>query len=291
MALRLLVSAQGDPEQRSFRYDFGGDRSQILLGRRGGVDVLLPHAAVSLVHARIERRGQGYLIVDDGSTNGTVVNGARLLPGEARALARGDRIAIGEFVLAVDDAASEEDFPGESSISIARRMVAEVLGVLGPGDRHPTLTVLADGGGLLALGEVGRRYLIGSAPHCDLVLDDPTVSSEHAAIRRDYRGVTVSDLGSAYGLYVNDQFVAEERALRESDLLAVGRTRLRFSDPAETYLRRLEQVPTPEETSSGGTVETAAATPASGGGLLALVVVALLLALVAGAGLLYLWLF
>ena len=46
--------------RRVFRYEFDADRAQILLGRRGGVDVLLPDARVSLVHARIERRKGAY---------------------------------------------------------------------------------------------------------------------------------------------------------------------------------------------------------------------------------------
>ena len=250
VALRLLVSVDSDPS-RVFRYDFDADRSQILLGRRGGVDVLLPHAAVSLVHARIERRGDGYVLIDDRSTNGTFVGGARLDPDRPHPLAQGDVIAIGEFRLEVAAVEGDEPAAGESSVSIARRMVAEVLGVLGPGAEHPALTVamLAPGspGGLqLAIAEVGRAYTVGRAPGCDLVLDEPTVAPEHLRVRRDYRGVTAQDLGSPYGLYVNDRYAAGEKGLRDGDVLTVGKVRLRFTDPAEVYLRRLEQVPTPE---------------------------------------------
>ena len=56
------MSALSDSgSRRVFRYEFDADRAQILLGRRGGVDVLLPDARVSLVHARIERT-QGRLL-------------------------------------------------------------------------------------------------------------------------------------------------------------------------------------------------------------------------------------
>ena len=77
--MRLEVSALSDSgSRRVFRYEFDADRAQILLGRRGGVDVLLPDARVSLVHARIERRKGAYYLVDDGSTNGTRLNGWRV---------------------------------------------------------------------------------------------------------------------------------------------------------------------------------------------------------------------
>jgi len=287
MSLRLLVSAQGDPERRVFRYDFDADRAQILLGRRGGVDVLLPHASVSLVHARIERRGGGYALVDDRSTNGTWLNGARLEPGQPRALRQGDKIAIGEFALEVASAEGDDAPAGESSISIARRMVAEVLGVLGPGAAHPTLTVAASGPPrALAIAEVGRRYLIGRDAACDLVLDDPSVAPEHVRVRRDYRGVTACDLGSGFGLYVNDRFAAGERGLRDGDLLAVGKVQLRYADPAEVYLRRLEQVPPDEKPLTAESPKPLARPRRE----LWVVAAAAFVALCAAAGMLYLWL-
>ncbi|MSP59249.1 MAG: FHA domain-containing protein [Myxococcales bacterium] len=291
MSLRLLVSAEGDPQARVFRYDFDGDRAQILLGRRGGVDVLLPHAAVSLVHARIDRRGEGYQIVDDRSTNGTFLNGVRLDPGQPRPLQQGDKLSIGEFALEVA-ALDEGDEPaGESSISIARRMVAEVMGVLGPGDEHPTLAVEPGSDvplpAALAIAEIGRRYIVGGAPGADLVLAHPSVAREHVRVRRDHRGVTVADLGSTCGLYVNDQFTAAERGLRDGDVLAVGKVRLRFADPAEVYLRKLEQVPTPSE---GGRRTAQTAAPSSGKRGEGLVIaVAAVVALCAAIGLVYLW--
>jgi pSer/pThr/pTyr-binding forkhead associated (FHA) protein len=294
MSLRLLVSAHGDPQGRIFRYDFDADRAQILLGRRGGVDVLLPHASVSLVHARIDRKGDGYQIVDDRSTNGTWHNGTRLEAGQPRALSQGDKVTIGEFVLEVAALEGDDQPAGESSISIARRMVAEVLGVLGPGDQHPTFTTVAVEGQparpMLAIAEVGRRYVIGRDPACDLVLDDPSVASEHVRVRRDYRGVTVADMGSGYGLYVNDRFTNGDRGLRDGDTLAIGKVQVRFTDPAELYLRRLEQVATPEEPSPHTAPTVRAPKPRPNRSELWVVLVAAGIGLCAILGLLYLWL-
>src|SRR3954452_11748847 len=94
--LQLEVSAINDSgSRRVFRYEFDADRAQILLGRRGGVDVLLPDARVSLVHARIERKKGAYYLVDDGSTNGTRLNGTVVATGMRQPLREGDRITIG----------------------------------------------------------------------------------------------------------------------------------------------------------------------------------------------------
>src|SRR3954447_11003618 len=101
MPLRLEVMALDDPRAQVFDYEFDADRSQILMGRRGGVDVLLPHPNVSLVHARIDRRGDQYFLLDDGSKNGTRLNNAAVTAGQRALLHDGDRIAIGDFQIKV----------------------------------------------------------------------------------------------------------------------------------------------------------------------------------------------
>jgi pSer/pThr/pTyr-binding forkhead associated (FHA) protein len=249
VALRLEVTALDDPQGRAFRYEFDADRSQILLGRRGGVDVLLPHAKVSLVHARIERRGDEYFLVDDGSTNGTRLNGAALAAGQRTPRHDGDRVSIGDFALQVAIVAAEPDGSSENPGSVARRLVREVLERLGPGETQPSLQVL-DGpqaASTLTLADPGRAYMLGRGAASDLRLDDVDMWQEHAALVRDEQGVTVRDLGATEGLTVNGQKVDGARLLHHGDTLRLGSTSLRFVDPAEVYLRKLETSGTPNE--------------------------------------------
>ena len=65
-------------------------------GRRPDSDVFLDDVTVSRNHARIERRGDSFFVQDDGSLNGTYVNGERV---EETKLASGDEIQIGMFKL------------------------------------------------------------------------------------------------------------------------------------------------------------------------------------------------
>lgn len=51
---------------------------------------------VSRQHAEIRRQGDSYLLVDVGSTNGTILNGQMLTPEQPAPLTPGDRIRIGE---------------------------------------------------------------------------------------------------------------------------------------------------------------------------------------------------
>jgi len=63
------------------------------LGRSPDNDLILRDPATSGHHARVERRGEQFWIVDLGSTNGTLVNGE---PIQEKELNHGDRITIGQ---------------------------------------------------------------------------------------------------------------------------------------------------------------------------------------------------
>ena len=70
------------------------------IGRDAGNDITLPDEAASARHAKLEHDGTDWWIEDLGSTNGTLVNGARI-DGRER-LRAGDEIAIGRVALRLD---------------------------------------------------------------------------------------------------------------------------------------------------------------------------------------------
>ena len=65
------------------------------IGRGDGVEVRLEHPLVSRRHARIEATADGFRLVDEGSRNGTFVNGRRV---REALLRRGDRVAFARCV-------------------------------------------------------------------------------------------------------------------------------------------------------------------------------------------------
>ncbi len=69
----------------------------VSIGRSSEAAVHLPDTSVSRRHAEIRPAGNGYVIVDLGSTNGTRVNGHRI-NGEHN-LAQGDSISVGDCQL------------------------------------------------------------------------------------------------------------------------------------------------------------------------------------------------
>jgi hypothetical protein len=68
----------------------------VSMGRLSDCDIVLNDAKASRRHAEVHPDGDGYVLVDLGSTNGTLVNG---LAGDSRRLNDGDEITVGGTVV------------------------------------------------------------------------------------------------------------------------------------------------------------------------------------------------
>jgi len=66
------------------------------------------------------------------------------------------------------------------------------------------------------------RFTLGRATSCNLTIDDPLVSREHAEILVDGSGATVRDLASRNGTQLNDKPLAGAVRLYNGDRLRVG---------------------------------------------------------------------
>ncbi|MCW3844376.1 FHA domain-containing protein [Micromonospora yasonensis] len=102
-------------------------------------------------------------------------------------------------------------------------------------EEHPKLMPLLTvaGGPMRGLSfRVGREpQVIGRAPTVDIVLVDPHLSRRHATVRLTAEGVSLTDLDSTNGTWLNDQRVSDSVRLADGDVVRVGRTELRFFDP------------------------------------------------------------
>jgi hypothetical protein len=65
------------------------------IGRSRECDIVLSDSNVSRRHAELRPAGDGWTVIDLGSTNGVRVNGRDLRPREPHALAPGDRLEVG----------------------------------------------------------------------------------------------------------------------------------------------------------------------------------------------------
>src|SRR5262245_50695365 len=72
------------------------EKPRVTIGRGKDAEVVVDDASISHQHAALELGSGGYRIRDLGSTNGVVVNGARMALAE---LKHGDRISLGQIEL------------------------------------------------------------------------------------------------------------------------------------------------------------------------------------------------
>ncbi|MBN2195807.1 MAG: FHA domain-containing protein [Polyangiaceae bacterium] len=66
--------------------------------------------------------------------------------------------------------------------------------------------------------------VIGRGSDCELHIDDPTASRRHAVVRRQGSTMTVRDLGSRNGTFVDADRLHEARTLRGGEQLLIGET-------------------------------------------------------------------
>ena len=72
--------------------------------------------------------------------------------------------------------------------------------------------------------EVTDVTVLGRSDESDLVLDDPYASDFHMRLVAQEEGITLHDLGSTNGTYVNGRRVTAPTALRRGDTIQVGKT-------------------------------------------------------------------
>jgi pSer/pThr/pTyr-binding forkhead associated (FHA) protein len=70
--------------------------------------------------------------------------------------------------------------------------------------------------------EVAPALIIGRNPECDLSIQDTYLSSRHARFAMDGNDLSVEDLGSTNGTYVNQELVVGRQQLERGDIVQVG---------------------------------------------------------------------
>jgi hypothetical protein len=81
------------------------------------------------------------------------------------------------------------------------------------------------------------ELVIGRSPESDLVVEDPAVSSRHAAIRWDGEQAVIVDLGSINGTFLNGKKLVGYSPLTNGEQLGFGRAHFIYLPAAELHAR------------------------------------------------------
>ena len=183
--------------------------SALTLGRAAENTLAVNDLKLSRRHLEIEKRGEAWYVKDHGSSSGTMVNGQRTV--DAR-LAPGDRISAGDITL-------EFQVRFQDAGDTARKVKVSVVDAPAATGPLPKIALTKD------------RIVIGRGAECDVVLASPVISRKHAAIARQGSGLTIEDLGTPNGVFVNGRLV-KKQALAKGDRIRIGPYVLTF-DGAE----------------------------------------------------------
>jgi Protein of unknown function (DUF3662)/FHA domain len=145
-----------------------------------------------------------------------------------------ERLGLGEFGIqtgVVRVAEEEEEQPPPRSEEAGRTMIFSNAGRLAEPleeraqARAETALLLLNGKRLL-VGPTG--VTLGRSRQCDVVLDDPNVSRQHAEIRPRGGSWVLTDLGSTNGSRINGRNVERSEVVRSGDEIELGATVMRF---------------------------------------------------------------
>jgi pSer/pThr/pTyr-binding forkhead associated (FHA) protein len=224
---------------------------ELTIGRETDRQLVLQSASVSRRHARIvvDNGGQP-LIVDEGSSNGVIVNGVKIVG--PTPVGPQSRIDIAEFRIAVESMHPDAYAPppmqqpmppmmpmGQSGM--AQLPPQPMGGAMPMAMPEAQLRIVAEGGpydGRVFNLKQGVSQ-VGRAVDNDLVFEDPSLSRKHARVYREGESLEVEDLGSSNGTYVNNRKITRA-ALGPGDVLRFGDLSFRVEGGAPSSTRSVD---------------------------------------------------
>ncbi|HEY8947138.1 MAG TPA: FHA domain-containing protein [Polyangiaceae bacterium] len=243
MALTVLVRSGDSTKPATITFD----APRIVLGRGEGCEVFLPDPSVSQRHASIRQRGTDYVVIDEGSTNGTFVGPVRLSPHAPRVLRSGDLVRVGRIWLEIRiEQARVTDAQMQATREIALDLVSSALAAEGEAASARVRVVAGpDADKTLVLGERERSYIVGRGAHADLVLSDEDLSRRHVELGRRGLNLVVKELGSKNGTTLDGKPLEKgvETIWPPGAVLASGQTQLAYEDPVRAALEAIAAAP------------------------------------------------
>lgn len=213
----------------------------VTVGRMEANNVVIENLAVSGHHAKIDSVGDGYLITDLQSKNGTFVNNE---PINSHWLQHNDEILIGKHVLVFAYAEGEEQ-PAAASVAPGgmdqtmvmdtgqyRKMVEKMR--KSPGDTTqnlgggPTGVLSYLGGGQGDVEITKKLFKIGKNPSSDLIVSGLMVGQTSATISKRPNGYSLSYVEGMSKPKVNGSAVKSSVMLKEFDVIEIGSAKLQF---------------------------------------------------------------
>jgi serine/threonine-protein kinase len=218
-AARLKVQSPGEAARR-----VSLTKAPFRIGKSPENDLQVRDASVNDYHAFINWRDGEYLINDAGGSSGIFVNGERVGP-QGCTLKPGSIITIGVVRLTFELNIGEDTQPKPpdqpSGSQSAQTPATRICG---------RVDITLPSGKVVRKALVSPQTTVGFDQKNDISVDDPGVSSKHAALRFLGDRWFIYDLGSRNGTFINKHRVGPEgMRINSGDTVRMGKTRLTIS--------------------------------------------------------------
>jgi pSer/pThr/pTyr-binding forkhead associated (FHA) protein len=220
-----------------------GPGTDVHVGRDPSCHVQVDNPNVSRTHVVIRHDGTGWVLLDQGSSQGVFRDGSSV---RELQLGRREVVVLGspglgeEVELRIDmDSEDRTRVPGAVP-STPGPSSPDDVGTILPGSRRPggalredqvagatqvpTNTLRVECAGMGHDLTPGDVYTVGRDPTANIVSSNPTVSRRHAVIRHDGTNWVIEDTESQGGMFVDDR--------RVSTVNLVGATAVWLGDPS-----------------------------------------------------------
>ena len=209
----------------------------LTIGRRDDNNISIENLAVSGHHAKIDSVGDGFLLTDLQSKNGSFVNDQKIT---SHWLKHGDAVTVGKHTLIFHDEVGSAAASGEPKATMDQTMVMDteqyrdMVSKSTPQDAtratneipDAILSYLAGGEGEI---ELSRKLIkIGKDSTSDIVTSGLLVGQTAATISRRPNGYFLSYVGGISKPKLNDIAVKESVKLNEFDTIEIGSVKLQF---------------------------------------------------------------
>lgn len=211
----------------------------LTIGRRKNNLVVIDNLAVSGHHAKIDSVGDGFVLIDLQSKNGSFVNEQII---NSHWLRHGDVISIGKHQL-VFEYAEDESMPDDDLDKIEKTMVMDTSqyrtmmekskpDIPRPFIRNPDngisgeLIFLSGGSGDFKLTQNITK--VGKHPESDIIIKGLWVGKTAITISKRPDGFYLSYVGGVAKPKVNDKPIPRATILKDLDIIEIGSTKLQF---------------------------------------------------------------
>lgn len=221
-------------------------KESVWLGRDPAADIVIEASSVmvSRRHAEIRLQNGNYVVRDNNSFNGTLINGQRISSGTI--IYHNDKIQLGQGGPVLNFNSPERIVPEESGLPFQRSPSQDQKLDLSDQSFEPDSATM-----VFNMGEIPQSSLLNESDQLPLVmqvgfgpdqeigigrnemntisLDGLQISNEHARLRRTNQEVIVEDLNSTNGVYVNGERVSR-RVISPRDSVQIGSYVIRIDE-------------------------------------------------------------